>query len=285
MAGPASCGHAEAPVQEPAAEARLAKILLYPVKALDGVDVEEARLLESGALEHDREFVMLDPEGKPVNGKRNPKVHRLRAVFDGAFTRVTLGAEGAGEAAFPLRGEEGGLEAWLGRFFGFPVRWARVEGGCPDDTKARGPTVVSLASLQEVASWFEGLDAQQALRRFRPNLVLDGCPPFWEDRLAGPEGTAVRFAAGEAQLLGINPCRRCAVPARDPRSGEAIAAFQQTFAERRRATLPPWADVSRFDHAYRLAVNTAGEWEPAGRLPRAGDPVRILGRGPAPLAR
>ena len=263
-------------------EARLAKIVLYPVKALDGIEVETARLIESGALEHDREFVMLDSEGQPVNGKRNAKVHLLRAAFDWAFSRVTLSAGGEGATTFALRGEEAALEAWLARFFGFPVRWACVEGGSPDDKKAHGPTVVSLASLKEVASWFEGLDAEQAVRRFRPNLVVDGCPPFWEDRLVGPAETAVRFAVGEARLLGVNPCRRCVVPARDPLTGEAVAAFRQVFSERRRASLPPWADASRFDSAYRLAVNTAVERTQAGRLLRAGDPVRILGSEPAP---
>lgn len=262
-------------------EARLAKIVLYPVKALDGIEVETARLLESGALEHDREFVMLDPGGKPINGKRNAKVHLLRAAFDGAFSRVTLSAGGEGATTFALRGEEAPLEAWLTRFFGVSVRWVRAEGGSPDDTNAHGPTVVSRATLEAVASWFGSFGAAQALRRFRPNLVLDGCPSFWEDRLVGPEGTAVRFAVGEAELLGVNPCRRCVVPARDPRSGEAVAAFQQTFAERRRATLPPWAEASRFDTAYRLAVNTTVERTQAGRLLRVGDPVRILGLQPA----
>ncbi len=274
---------AEEAVADSNPEARISRIILYPVKALDGVDVAAGVLLPSGSLEHDREFVLLDPEGRPVNGKRYACVHRLRAAFDPGVTRVTLRAEGAGEAEFALRGQEPELEAWLSRFFGFPVRWLRVEGGSPDDTKAHGPTVVSLATLREVASWFEGLDENQVVRRFRANLLLDGCPPFWEDRLVGPEGTAVRFAAGEAQLLGVNPCRRCVVPTRDPFTGEPTASFPKVFAERRRAALPPWAESSRFDTTYRLAVNTAVDSAQAGRAIRRGDGVRVTGREPFPL--
>mgnify|MGYP000267864036 CR=1 FL=1 len=60
---------------------------IYPmgavdVKALDGVEVPAARILPSGSLEHDREFAILDGEGKAVNGKRNPAVHGLRGAVD-----------------------------------------------------------------------------------------------------------------------------------------------------------------------------------------------------------
>jgi uncharacterized protein YcbX len=59
----------------------LAKILLYPVKSLDGIEVENARVLTSGSLQHDREFAIFDEQGKFVNGKRHPKIHLLRAQF------------------------------------------------------------------------------------------------------------------------------------------------------------------------------------------------------------
>ncbi|NDC55027.1 MAG: molybdenum cofactor biosysynthesis protein, partial [Planctomycetia bacterium] len=48
----------------------LDRITLYPVKSLDGIDVETARVLPSGALEHDRRWRLVDLDGRVVNAKR-----------------------------------------------------------------------------------------------------------------------------------------------------------------------------------------------------------------------
>lgn len=60
----------------------LSRILLYPIKSLDGVTVTEATLLEGGALQGDREFAIVDQQNRIINGKRNPKIHRLRSHFN-----------------------------------------------------------------------------------------------------------------------------------------------------------------------------------------------------------
>ena len=57
-------------------------------------------------------------------------------------------------------------------------------------------------------------------------------------------------------MEGTNPCQRCVVPTRDSLTGAASSGFATEFARRRAATLPPWADRRRFDHFYRLTVNT-----------------------------
>jgi uncharacterized protein YcbX len=45
----------------------LAKIWLYPIKSLDGIEVEKATILDRGSLEYDREFAFFDAENKFVN--------------------------------------------------------------------------------------------------------------------------------------------------------------------------------------------------------------------------
>lgn len=59
--------------------AHLARITIYPVKSLDGMDVPEANVLPPGELEHDRRFAIVDEEGWAVHGKRTPLVHVIRA--------------------------------------------------------------------------------------------------------------------------------------------------------------------------------------------------------------
>ncbi|TKX55955.1 MOSC N-terminal beta barrel domain-containing protein, partial [Halorubrum sp. SP9] len=38
--------------------ARVERLTVFPVKGLDGVDVEAARVLDGGTLERDREFAL-----------------------------------------------------------------------------------------------------------------------------------------------------------------------------------------------------------------------------------
>jgi uncharacterized protein YcbX len=60
----------------------LRQIILYPIKSLDGVVVERARLTAGGILEHDRVYAIVDDAGAYVNGKRTARVHALRSEFD-----------------------------------------------------------------------------------------------------------------------------------------------------------------------------------------------------------
>ena len=57
---------------------KLARIVIYPVKSLDGQDVSAATILPSGAIENDRRFAIVDEDGFVVHGKRTPAVHTIR---------------------------------------------------------------------------------------------------------------------------------------------------------------------------------------------------------------
>ena len=257
------------------AGAVLAGIRVFPIKALDALVLSEALLLPGGALVADRRFAMLDPAGNFVNGKRHPGVHRIRARFSPTAEAVVLSAPDQPEQEFSLAGALEPVERWLSACLDQPIRLGRDDaGGFPDDRKASGPTVVSTASIEEVARWFPGLTAESVRRRFRANLELGGVPPFWEDQLYGPAGTTRSFRIGAATLAGTNPCQRCPVPPRDPDTGEIFTGFQKLFSDRRRETLPAWADASRFDHFYRFTVNTVAPGQ-GGKSLRIGDPVQV----------
>ncbi len=240
----------------------LSKILLYPIKSLDGVEVPEATVLPSGALRGDREWAIADLQGKFVNGKRTPLVHGLRTQFDLDTQTVTIAVQTTGKSEqFGLERDRAGLETWLGEYFSFPVQMLRnTEMGFPDDPQSPGPTVISTATLETVSQWFPGMDVAGARSRFRTNLEIADCPAFWEDHLFGLAGTARTFQVGHVEFLGVNPCQRCIVPTRDATTGEPIANFQKVFGAKRRETLPEGVDPARFKqwftHFYRLAVNT-----------------------------
>ncbi|HUY88682.1 MAG TPA: MOSC N-terminal beta barrel domain-containing protein [Pirellulales bacterium] len=266
--------------------AHLARITIYPIKSLHGVDVEHATLLPCGALEHDRRFALFDRQGF-VNGKRTNAVHRLRTSVDLAEDKLELtigfGEPGEGARIYRLDSDQTPLTARLREYFHLDesARLAEnVSGGFPDDIEAPGPTIVSTATLDCVAGWFPGLTVDEIRRRFRANLEIGGVEPFWEDRLYAEADQVVRFQLGDAALEGVNPCRRCVVPTRDSLTGEVGDQFAKQFAARRQQSLPPWAARSRFDHFYRLAVNTRAPQGAARCRIRVGSPLDILGTFP-----
>ena len=106
-------------------------------------------------------------------------------------------------------------------------------------------------------------------------IEIGGVEPFWEDRLVGPASEPVAFRIGESAWLGVNPCQRCVVPTRDSATGDAIPSFQKTFALAREKQLPTWAPRDRFNHFYRLAVNTKPAADTATKRLHICDPVEI----------
>lgn len=260
----------------------LERIVVYPVKSLDPCAVESAEVRSDGGLAFDRRFAMVDESGNYVNGKNDRRVHELRSRFDPKPGRLTLDPNDGDPVAFDVA-ERDEVEAWLSAFFERSVELRRNEtGGFPDDTHASGPTVVADATIEAVAGWFDGVSPAEMERRLRPNLVVSGVEPFWEDRLYAGRKSTVAFRVGDAEFLGSNPCQRCVVPTRDPDTGAETPDFRETFVERRRETLPEWAEEAWFDHHFRLMVNTFVSEATVGESIRVGDEVRVLGERPRP---
>jgi uncharacterized protein YcbX len=261
-------------------QARLASIRLHPIKALDPISVNEARIGPAGGLELDRAWALYTVDNRWVNGKRTPAIFLIRAAFAPDVRSVRLSAPGdrrkipAREFAFP-QDHEAAAE-WFSVYFEQQIIVRHSENGFPDDTIAHGPTIVSTASLQAVCDWFPEISLDEARRRFRTTLEIDSVPPFWEDQLFGPKNTyAVSFRVGDVNFEGSNPCARCSVPPRDSYAAADMIGFQKRFSELRREHLPPWATPEHFDHYYRLATNTRTPPSESGKTLRVGDSLNL----------
>jgi uncharacterized protein YcbX len=256
----------------------LKRITIFPIKSLDGLEVTQTTFLKGGAIAHDREFAIVDLQGEFVNAKRTEKIHRLRSVFDLPARTVTItNQDSAQSQQFHLDDERQTLSAWLSDFFGYTVELKQdLYMGFPDDPGASGPTVVSTATLEAIASWFPGLSLEEMRRRFRTNLEIDHVPAFWEDQLFGEAGQLVPFQIGDVVLNGSNPCQRCVVPTRDSLRGDRYPNFQKTFITKRQETLPGWAAPQRFNHFFKLTVNTKVTASEAGKTIKVGDEVKLV---------
>ena len=273
---------------------RLTGVRLHPIKSLDAVSVAEARIGPGGGLEHDRAWALFSVDGRWVNGKRTAAMHLIRASYAPDLSSVTLAVPGDRRKiparTFPFPGGAEDAAEWFSVYFEQQILVRHAPEGFPDDTIANGPTIISTASLQTVTGWFPGLTLDAVRQRFRTTLEIDSAdvaakaasanghlPAFWEDQLYGEdERSVVRFRIGEVNFEGSNPCARCPVPARDAQTAAEITGFQKRFSDLRRETLPPWAPAARFDHFYRLAVNTRVAPTEVGKPLRLGDPLNLV---------
>jgi uncharacterized protein len=253
----------------------VAKLFIHPIKSLDRVNLGAATLLKSGALAHDREFALFDAAGQVVNGKRHAQIQRLRTKFHLETQNLSIWLQGNEQVrTFNIITEQIELLDWLSDYFGFAVTLKQdLEMGFPDDKLSPGPTIISTATLEAIASWYPDLDVEEVRSRFRSNIELGGVPAFWEDCLFGAGEQTLPFQLGKVRMTGVNPCQRCVVVTRDSKTGEPDHRFQKTFTSQRQATLPAWAEADRFNHYFRLAVNTRISMSESGKTITVGDPL------------
>lgn len=252
---------------------KLSKIFVYPIKALPGVELKAASITEGGALYNDRRWGLVDRKGRMINGKNSKQVFLLQPSFDLQLETVHFVDSKNVQKSFELADLKG-LSGYFSEALGKPVFLKEdKKQGFPDDLNASGPTVVSEASLEAVASWYPSLSLDDVRARFRVNLELSSAPAFWEDGLFRHNLEPKSLQIGDVAIKASNPCARCAVPIKHPRTGEPHDKFYETFIDKREQTKPNWLDPACFDHWYRLCVNTNIGPEQSAKVLRLGDPV------------
>ena len=256
------------------------RLEIFPIKSLDGCPVDQTTITSGGALEFDRRWALVDAQGNFVNAKRYAQIHAIRSNFDLVTLQLALSAPGMSDIRLAITSgaseaiDDPALADWFSKYFDQPIHiQENTVIGFPDDTDSPGPTIISTASLQEIASWYPHLSVPEIRRRLRTNIEITGVPAFWEDRLF--TNNPQNFSIGNVPFQGINPCQRCIIPTRNATTGSIDSSFQKTFSERRAATLPVDVDRSRFNHFYRAAINTRLPTSAVGRTIQIGDSIQL----------
>ena len=216
---------------------------------------------------------MTDGPEQAYNGKQLPRIHELRTSLDvdrGVLAVVPPDGE---RREFDVESDPVAAGEWLSDFFDVDVRLVRREPPAFVDRPGMGPSVVSTATLETVASWFDDLCVESVRRRMRANVEVGGVAAFWEDRFVGDDAPA--FVAGGVRFEGVEPCARCVVPTRDPETGDSRDGFRERFLERREATFPDWADPDAFQHYYTLMLIAAVPESSRGETVHVGDDVVV----------
>lgn len=265
----------------------VAAITIYPVKSCRGLSFPHTSVVRSG-LEHDRSFMVVDGGGRFLSQRSHPRLCLVSAALEGDRLRIT--APGRPDLEVPLSVDEGRrqVEVWRDTVVAVSAgpsaaRWLSIflEEDCelvrmPEatvrevDPDAAGPghrvafadayplLVVSQASLADLN---RRLEVPLTMDRFRPNLVVTGCPPFAEDGWR-------RIRIGDVELVGVKPCARC-----------STTTVDQTTAERSKE---PLATLARYRRQGREVLFGQNMVHLGTGVIRVGDPVEVLETGPLP---
>lgn len=255
--------------------AHVENIGVHPFKALDRIEVDAARITDGGILEHDRLYALRKPSGDAINGIQLDQVHDVHASFDFESEALTVRTDDD-HRVFDLLNDPDEAEAWFGDLFGMEVTLERDPTEGFVSRPEAGPSVVSTATLEEVATWFDELTVPELRRRIRVNVEIGGVPAFWEDQFVGTDAPA--FEAGGIRFEGHEPCARCVIPGRNPDTGERTPEdFRETFLKRREETFPEWADFDAFGHYFRLMLIASVPEADRNEALAVGDDVEVVG--------
>lgn len=214
---------------------RVAEIWRYPVKSMRGESLARAAI-DARGFEGDRLFAVRDAEGKFGSGKSTRRFRRMDGL---------LGFAARCDGEVPLvrfpdgrerRGDGPDIDRELSAALGQPVTLAR-EAAIPH-FDAAGIHIVTRVSLD----WLRGkLPASRIdVRRFRPNLVLDGAlTPLAEQGWIGRS-----LHIGGATLRLIAPTERCVMVTMPQNGLGADAEILRSLADANEACFGVYAEVA-----------------------------------------
>ena len=226
-------------------------LFIYPVKSCAGIAVQEAQLVESG-LQWDRAWMVTDREGVLRTQRELPRMVLIQPALVGG--ELVLNAPGMPELRLPTAvptADNGTTRArvwndvvaardmgeaaahWFSDYLEVPCRLVRfdpeyrriVDRNWTAEIEAITQfadgfpmLVTSTASIDELNQRLANAgEAAVDVRRFRPNIVIDGVESHDEDRVE-----SLYIAAGDetVELRMAKPCSRCPMPDVNPDTAE-----------------------------------------------------------------
>lgn len=210
--------------------ARVVALYRYPVKALSPERLDRVMLTAGATMPFDRAYAIengpgrFDPDAPQhlpkvtfITLMRNARAATLDTTFDDATETLTISRGGRQVARGQLTTKLGRslIEQFLAAYMKDELRGApRVvfaPGHSFSDVKDKCLHIINLASLRELErAAGRSLDPL----RFRPNVIVDGLPPWAEFDLEKQHLTL-----GEARIEGLGRTQRCAATSVDPGTG------------------------------------------------------------------
>jgi uncharacterized protein YcbX len=218
---------------------QVTELNIYPVKSTRRIALQESPVLPRG-LPWDRRWMLVDEAGNFITARQQPVLATVQTTVGDETLSIT--AEGYETLQLPLQPGQSETtpvtvwkdsldavlagnqaDAWFSDFLGLSCRLVQLtddlsrsvnpDYGRPGDEVSFADgfplLLITRASLADLNS---RLQQPVEMRRFRPNLVVDGDAPYAEDHWR-------RIRVGDVEFEGVKNCSRCVVTTIDPDSG------------------------------------------------------------------
>ncbi len=231
-------------------------LTIYPVKSFAGIDLQKSEI-DSMGLKYDRRWMVVATDGLFITQRTHPQMVLIQpSIKDG---QLVLRKEGLRDCVVPAVNNDSEkmdvvvwndrltvqktskeVDAWLQQAIGIQSHLVYISDDvfrqCDLEFSKQGEQTgfadgfpmlfISEASLTDLN---ERLKDKVDMRRFRPNVVIDGCNAYAEDELEN-------FQVGDMRMRGVKPCSRCPMPTVDPdkgqRAGQEPIATLSTYRKR-----------------------------------------------------
>lgn len=215
---------------------KVRSLYVYPVKSLAGIQVGSFEMDDFGP-KGDRRWMIIDEDRRFVTQRKLPELARITTSL--SRTSVSIHIPGEGDFLLQSTERESRVLVWrdwvkayeaqlaaseaLSRFCSQNLRlvympdstFRRVDAGRVSEYRRVGFAdgfpflITNQASLEELN---DRLEVAADMRRFRPNIVVDGEDPWQEDSWQ-------RLKIGETSFDIVKPCFRCILTTVDPDTG------------------------------------------------------------------
>lgn len=218
----------------------LSGIAIYPVKSLAGISANSWPVTEKG-FQYDRKWMIIDNDRQFLSQRKLPKM----ALIKTALTDKTLilSAPDMEDLPLPLAPVDGYIinstiwhdqcgarsvsaeaDQWLSDFLKQDCRLVYqpdevIRPVDPDYAKPTDKVAFSdgfpflLISENSLTALNHEMQLNLPMTRFRPNLVISGCPAYAEDSWR-------EISIGAIDFRLPKPCSRCSVPSIDPETAQ-----------------------------------------------------------------
>jgi len=219
---------------------KVTALTIYPVKSFAGIGLQESELDAMG-LKYDRRWMVVTPEGKFITQRTHPQMALVKpSIKNGDLILSKVGMQDCPVPAVDTGSENidvliwndelsvqkvgNQVDSWLKEALGVDCHLVYIsddvfrqcdlafskEGEQTGFADGFPMLFISEASLLDLNG---RLNEKIDMRRFRPNVVIDGCDAYAEDGFGS-------FRIGDIVMRGVKPCSRCPMPTVDPDKGE-----------------------------------------------------------------
>lgn len=230
---------------------QLRQLNFYPVKSLRGITVDSWPLTPLG-LQYDRHWMLVNKKGRFITQRQLPAMALIDTALEdeGDEPRLLLSRSGKGGVEIPLSAATGDVQQaqiwrdtaevreasveasnWLTEALESPqpLKLVRMLDGARRsqsqaerfgaDTRVQFPDaapflIANSASLDALNLHLQSQDLPSVdMRRFRPNLVIEGLPAFAEHKLT-------ELQLGKLSFTMVDHCERCVITTINPDTAE-----------------------------------------------------------------